>query len=216
MTSTSTTKELSIKVIPFSGKQEDWETWEEKFLARARRMKYKDLLTGKDSTVVVPKSTATTLTADEKLIEELNIQAYEDLILSIDTSTDPGKVAFSLVKSTKVKGEYDDGDCIKAWKNLVGRYNPTTAPHLCRINSKFYSAKMNKDADPTQYITYMEDLRIHLQSSGQKMSDMQFIMQIVNTLPKEYESSVEQIEKDMSTMDIGKIRDLLFLKFHRL
>ena len=75
---------------------------------------------------------------------------------------------------------------------------------------------MNKDANPTQYITYMEDLRIRLQSSGQKMSDMQFIMQIINTLPKEYESSVEQIERDMSTIDIGKVRDLLFLKFHRL
>ena len=109
------TKELSIKVIPFSGKLEDWETWEEKILAWACRMKYKDLLIGKDTNVVVPKSTKTNLSSYEKLIKELNLQAYEDLILSINTSTNPGKVACSLDKSTKVKGEYDDGDWIKAF-----------------------------------------------------------------------------------------------------
>ena len=47
----------------------------------------------KDKNVEVPKSSNTNLSAAEKSIEELNIQAYEDLILSINTSTDPGKVA---------------------------------------------------------------------------------------------------------------------------
>ena len=41
----------SIKVIPFSGKAVDWPVWSEKFLARARRKGYKNILLGKE---VVP------------------------------------------------------------------------------------------------------------------------------------------------------------------
>ena len=37
----------SIKVISFTGKKKDWEAWEEKFLAKAKRKGYKDILLGK-------------------------------------------------------------------------------------------------------------------------------------------------------------------------
>ena len=41
--------ETSIKVISFSGAKKDWEIWKYKFLARASRKGYKDLLTGKEA-----------------------------------------------------------------------------------------------------------------------------------------------------------------------
>ena len=40
-----------IKVIPISGNAIDWPLWSEKFLARARRKGYKNILLGKE---VVP------------------------------------------------------------------------------------------------------------------------------------------------------------------
>ena len=39
--------ETSIKIITCSGKKSDWPTWEERFLARAKKKCYKDILTGK-------------------------------------------------------------------------------------------------------------------------------------------------------------------------
>jgi hypothetical protein len=45
---------VSIKGIGFSGKRKDWITWEEKFLWKARRHGYKDLLLGE---VKIPEST---------------------------------------------------------------------------------------------------------------------------------------------------------------
>jgi hypothetical protein len=39
--------ETSIKVVLFSGKMADWTTWEENYLARAKRREYKDILLGK-------------------------------------------------------------------------------------------------------------------------------------------------------------------------
>ena len=41
----------TTKIIKFSGSKDDWPIWSEKFLARARRVGYKDILLGN---VIVP------------------------------------------------------------------------------------------------------------------------------------------------------------------
>ena len=88
----------SIKVIPFSGKAIDWPVWSEKFLARARRKGYKKILLGKE---VVPDDEADLSTiADagerkrKEKLRELNEDAYEDLILSINGETEVERVVF--------------------------------------------------------------------------------------------------------------------------
>ncbi len=42
----------NLKVIAFSGKQDDWKFWEVKFLARARRKGFREILLGKET---IPK-----------------------------------------------------------------------------------------------------------------------------------------------------------------
>ena len=56
--------ETSIRVIQFSGKTKDWPVWEEKFLAKAKRKGFKDVLLGKYK---IPKST---VILDENLDKE--------------------------------------------------------------------------------------------------------------------------------------------------
>jgi hypothetical protein len=41
-----------IQVLSFSGSKDEWPTWSEKFLAKAKRSEIKDVLLGK----VIPKS----------------------------------------------------------------------------------------------------------------------------------------------------------------
>ena len=95
--------ERTIQVIVFSGKKEDLsDYWEDKLLACASRGGFKDLLTGckleevpKDSTIL----DATQADEKEKIrIKDLNKESFEELILSIDTSTSAGKVAFCVIK----------------------------------------------------------------------------------------------------------------------
>ena len=43
----------TIRVIPFYGKSEEWITWSENFLAKAKRYVFKDVLLGK---VRIPKT----------------------------------------------------------------------------------------------------------------------------------------------------------------
>ena len=89
--------EASIKVIPFSGNKRDWPVWSEKFLARGDVKGYKSILLGE---VAVPTDAEFDDIKDEgekkkaDVLRKLNKDAYIDLLLSIATDTETGRVAF--------------------------------------------------------------------------------------------------------------------------
>jgi hypothetical protein len=90
----------TIRVIPFYGKSQEWPTWSEKFLAKARRYGFKDVLLGKvrtdeDYDMESEERKKLTIAAD------MNELAYTELILLIDDKTSSGKVAFNLVRVCK-------------------------------------------------------------------------------------------------------------------
>ena len=95
----------AIRVLNFSGRKEEWPSWSENFLAKAKRSGTKDVLLGK---VQIPSSFEV---IDEKTEEgkklmriiELNEIAFTELILSIDVSSSNGKIAFGIVENCKSK-----------------------------------------------------------------------------------------------------------------
>jgi hypothetical protein len=95
----------AIGVLNFSGRKEEWPSWSETFLAKAKRSGIMDVLLGK---VEIPTSL---VVIDEKTkegkrllrITNLNEIAFTVLILSIDVSNSYGKIAFGIVKSCKTK-----------------------------------------------------------------------------------------------------------------
>jgi hypothetical protein len=93
------TDRSTISIIPFYGKSEEWHTWSENFLAKARRYGFKDLLLGK---VKVPRTDEDFDMESEEgkkltIAVDMNELAYTELILSIDDKTSSAKVAFNLV-----------------------------------------------------------------------------------------------------------------------
>jgi len=94
----ATAKEERITIIPFDGTKKQWKIWSTKFLARARRKGYKEILLGIEK---APKDNATTpLSTEEQKLKDLNTLAYEDIILSIDGDKVNGRVAFRLVETS--------------------------------------------------------------------------------------------------------------------
>jgi hypothetical protein len=89
----------------FTGKKEEWLTWSEKFLAKAKRSGIKDILLGK---VTIPKT-------DEEINEktdegEFKLNIYDlfelastELILPIDVRIGSGKETFNMVQVCKNK-----------------------------------------------------------------------------------------------------------------
>ena len=96
---------------------------------------------------------------DEKekiLIQDLNKESFEELILSIDTSTAAGKVAFSIMKGCKTK-DYPNGNSPKSWKHLCDKYIDKSAPTIMKIMRKFSKTRLKKNIkDPDKWITELE------------------------------------------------------------
>ena len=155
--------ERTIKVIVFSGKKEDFaDYWEDKFLALASHRGFQELLTGCKPEEVPKYSTILDATqADEKKqirITDLNKEAFEELILLIDTSTAAGKFSFSIIKGCKTK-DYLNGNTPKAWKRLCDKYIDKSAPTLINIKRKFAKSRLKKNTkDPKEWITELEEL----------------------------------------------------------
>ena len=110
-------RESSIKTIPFDGKKSNFLIWIETFKAKALQKACLDILTNVEKT---PKKkeyedaknkTGSDRTADiESIIMwyECGMAAYSDLILSMDTVKEPGKVAFVIVKQAKTTDNPDN------------------------------------------------------------------------------------------------------------
>ena len=211
----------TIRVIPFCGKSEEWPIWSEKFLAKAKRYGFKDLLLGKLS---IPKSDEVfDEVSDEgkkkaKIIE-LNEIAYTELILSIDVKTSNGKIAFNLVKGCKSK-DYVDGNAATAWERLKNKYEPISAPSMVKLEKQFRDLSLKKNQDPEVWITELEDLRVRLEEMGSNISDDQFMIHILNNLTSDYELQLALMERRVGDKEkpltVEEIRAELSLRFERL
>jgi hypothetical protein len=195
--SESTSKDdTNTKIITFNGKKRDWDPWEEKFLARAKRRGYKHILLGKetipDSSEILDESKDTD--KPKIKIRELNETAYGDLVTAMDTSKPGGLVAFGLIKGSKSL-DYADGNAQVAWSRLQRKYAPKTAPSLSKMHKQFYSAKLKKKQDPDEFITNLEDTRSRMEAMKSTMSDDQFMMHIMNNLTSDYSMDISKLEK---------------------
>jgi hypothetical protein len=136
-------------VIPFCGKVEEWPIWSERFLAKAKRCGFKDLLLGKLSIPKVDEDIDETSENGKKksIIIELNEIAYIELILSIDVKASSGKVAFNITRECKTK-DYPDGNGAIALEGLKNRYEPISAPSMVKLQKKFRELSLKKGQHP--------------------------------------------------------------------
>ena len=151
----------TIRVIPFSGKVDEWPVWSEKFLAKAKRYGFKDLLQGKLSIPKFDESFDEDSDEGKKMLRnaEINEVAFTELILSIDTKSSEGKVAFNLVRGCKSK-EYPDGNAATAWERLKNNVEPVSAPSMVKLEKQFRTLSLKKGENPEVWITELEDLCI--------------------------------------------------------
>jgi len=139
----------TIRVISFCGKVDEWPIWCEKFLSKAKKLGFKDLLLGR---LTIPSSVEDfdnlSETGKEKSrIIELNEIAFTELILLIDVKTSSGKSAFNIIKSCKTK-DHPDGNAAAAWEKLKNKYEPVSAPTLVKLEKQFRELSLKKGQDP--------------------------------------------------------------------
>lgn len=220
----------SIRVLEFDGKPKNWDPWSEKFLARAKRKGYKSLLVGKEKVPTQDQYDLAILGTSEvdkatTKRAELNEEAFEDIILSINHTSSHGKIAFSLVKNCKTT-EYPEGNCKLAWDRLIAKYAPKTAPSLLKLKKKFANSKLSKVEDhPDEWISDLESLRNEMDniSITARMTDVDFMIHILNNLPEDYDVVLDGLESrlmlkdgDPNKLTIEDVRDKLNNRYERL
>ena len=211
------TTEKMIRIIPFSGKEEDWRMWSRKFLARAKMREYKEILTGSE------KAPAASLVIDEstdagkkqKLNKIANKKAYNDLLLSCKDEISFGAVDEATTTSLP------DGDAYQAWMNLKARFEAETPATKIQLKKEFGDSKLeDSTTDPDEWIADLERIRQRLKSLKSEISDEDLMIHILNNLPEEYENMVEtmevEMEDKMNPLKLKTLRERLRAKYQRL
>ena len=189
----------SIRVIPFSGKSEDWNRWSKTFLATATAKGYREVLK--------PSNPA------KKADSELNVQMYNDLILSCQE-----EIIFGIVDES-VSKDFPDGDARLAWKNLQDKYEPSTGAAKVQLKKEFHMLKLTSvDEDPDIWLTELELKRRRLKTLGSTIEDDDLILHILNHLPKEYEMVIELCEDDLSRgkIELSTVKERIRARYNRL
>jgi hypothetical protein len=189
----------TIRVIPFSGKAEDWNRWSKTFMATATAKGHREVLRPTDPDKVADAA--------------LNTQVYNDLILSCQDD-----ISFGIVDES-ISTDFVDGDARLAWKNLQEKVEPSTGAAKVQLKQEFHQLKLTSvDEDPDAWITQLELKRRRLKTLGAVIEDEDLILYILNHLPMEYETVVELCEKDLSRemISLKTVKERVRARFTRL
>ena len=155
-------------------------------------------------------------TASEERIKKANSIGYAELVSAVFDET-----SFGIVEESRTKF-FPDGDCAMAWKNLKEMFEPSTASSKVMLKKEFAQSRLtNPDKDPEEWITELELLRQRLKALKVTIDDEDFVLHIINNLPKEYDSLIEAIEEDMDKgmlehITVKRIRERIRGRFHRM
>ena len=97
--------------------------------------------------------------------------------------------------------DFLEGNCKVAWDRFVSKYALHTVSYLLKLKSEFHNSKLESvDKDPNEWISHLEGLRIHMNEFGQKcnVSDEDFVIHILNHLPKEYDVILDGLENRLT------------------
>jgi len=193
-----------------------------KFLARARRKGFREILLG---TVKIPKALEKfdlTVPAEkaQSKIHDKNELVFEELVLLIDTSQGEGRVAFQSVCCSK-SNDYKNGNATDAWKQLTDKYVPNMAPIKLELKSEFQKSNFqDASEDPDMWILNLESICARLKDLKADILDKDFIIHVLNGLLANYKVQVSKLEEQFgSTTNLLSIQDMqneLNLKFARL
>jgi len=190
----------AIRVIPFSGKAEDFNMWKMKFLSRAKNSGFKDVLTGTTTILKASDTLDENDPNDKPKIQawKMNEIAMEELLCSV---SDP--VSHGALKCSHTK-DIPDGDSSKAWKEMQSWFELKTNQAKLELRHCFHACKMeDKEEDPNNYLTELENMRWRLDELGVKVDDEEFMTHIVHSLPPAYRITVMNAEKRIGALTNG-------------
>lgn len=205
----------TFRIIPFTGKHEDWRMWSRKMLARATMKGYRLVMEGKEE--APPHDEDLDLIADQKTRQKMNlartknIMAYNELLLACQD-----EVCFGVVDEA-ITEDQPEGDARKAWENLKAKFEPKTGATKVQLKLEFSQCKLATDQDADEWMSSLERLRQKLKVLGAIITDEDLIIHVLNNVTPEYELLVETLENEVGAgLTVEKLRERLRAKYQRI
>jgi hypothetical protein len=214
-----------LRIIPFNGKKVEWTVWSKKFLAKSRKKGYKQILQGRE---LAPEEETDLSQINDKavrkrmeLVRELNKDAHEDLLLSIDSSTATGRSVCNIVDKARPAGFEEDGYTPTAWQNLNDKYASADGMTRLDLKEELSNCKLkNVRNDLEEWIDELVDIQTQLIKAGATMSDRDIMEYVLLRLPKDYDTERKDCEKKLDNktepLDMKYLYKELRLRYKRL
>jgi len=152
-----------------------------KFLARARRKGFREILLGKE-TISKDNEKLNLNKLDEKAkskSREKNELAFEELVLSIDTTGGDSHIAFQAICCCK-NDDCKNGNAADAWAWLTAKYVLNITSIKLELKSEFQQSKLwDATQDPDVWISDLELLWARLKEVKLDILDEDFIVQFL-------------------------------------
>ena len=105
---------------------------------------------------------------------------------------------------------------------LEEKYNPKNAPNISKVKKQYRNARLQRGQNPDTFITDMEDLKNKLAEMDIITEDRDFMSDIIEYLPKEYETQQALLEQKLGTskddceLTLKYLRETLKTRYDRL
>jgi gag-polypeptide of LTR copia-type len=223
---TSTLVETSVKIVQFSGKKAEWDSWLFGFEGHAVISRYEGIISDKDKVPTKAQYDAIDSETQDKgekkklQLYHANSLAFSHLVTSMDPTKDGCKVTILLLRTCK-SGDYPHGNAAQAIKMLNGHFNIKSVATAQKLLNNYHEKELKNGQDPAVFVAAMQTLRLKIADADktQKIEDRAFILHILNKLPESYETMVELIEKDINSNNmrtIDSVLEKLVLRFQRI
>jgi Zinc knuckle len=184
-------EKVYIKVPTFDGKKSKWPVFKSKMKSYLAQKDMGEILTYQGR--IEPDTTQFTdqeqLQDDVKALirmRDMNKKAAGILLNCMDTETEAGEAAFSIVEEfiDESRG-YPGGHFPKAWNALIKRYEDQDTVDVADLKQAYYDEKMKEEERPSFFVDKLKKMRKKLANDmNYVMTDNAFMKDILAKLPR--------------------------------
>ena len=171
---TNRTVQSKLETLLFSGKDEDFEYFAERFEARLHLLKLRTVLLDQEN---LPEETDANFASEQNKLKEKQFEVWCELVQCLD------RKSLSLVKTAKPNGT-------QAWKLLQDCFKSRERPRIHQLLNKLTNLKMYSQESMRDYLMRTEELQLNLTDVGENVSDQMLCSVVLKGLPNSFASFV--------------------------
>ena len=174
MATSTRTVHSKLETLMFSGKDEDFEYFAERFEARLHLLKLRSVLL---DTEILPATEAENFAAESEKLKEKQFEVWCELVQCLDKKT------LSLIKCLKPNGT-------AAWRELQNYFKSKERPRIHQLLNKLTNLKLDSSESIRDYLVRAEELQLNLSEVNENVSDQMLCSVVLKGLPQQFANFV--------------------------